>query len=338
MMASTQTKEQTSPLLEATNLVKRFSTRRSWTERTTITALSNFSFQVRAGETLAIVGESGCGKSTAGKIILGLIKPDEGLVRFQGDDLSEILAHSQKRYRRAVQIVFQNPLTAFNPMLTLQDALLDAMRLRDDLDSAQRRAESVRLMELVGLDADHLRRYPSEMSGGQLQRVGIARALASDPKIIFLDEPTSALDMSIRGQIVNLLLDLQAQFDLTYILVSHDMSVVRAMAHRVIVLYMGEAVEEGTVDQVLQHPLHPYTQALVSAARLGLAEDGTSRLHQVRGEALHLESSYLGCKLTRRCPYELPRCREETQHLLEIEPGHLVRCWRAQERSLPDIS
>jgi oligopeptide/dipeptide ABC transporter ATP-binding protein len=185
-------------------------------------------------------------------------------------------------------------------------------------------------LERVGLEKDYAGRFPSEMSGGQLQRVGVARALAPDPKMIFLDEPTSALDMSIRGQVINLLLDLQAEYDLAYVLVSHDLRVVRAMAHYVHVLYLGQVVEEGPVDQVLTRPLHPYTQGLLAATLVGRLDrvEPTSRL-RVRGEVLHLPPDYTGCKLTRRCPFETEKCRKETQQLAFTGPGQRVRCWRA---------
>ncbi len=324
-------------LLALEGLVKRFRVRQSWTRRTTVVALDGLSFAVQPGQTVALVGESGCGKSTAGKLLLGLMEADEGSIRFEGRPLPEILTQTPALYRRAVQIVFQNPLASFNPMLTIGASLLDGMRLRDDLSAAQRRAEAVRLLEVVGLNADFLERYPSEMSGGQLQRVSIARALASNPRVLFLDEPTSALDMSIRGQIVNLLVDLQARFGLAYVLVSHDLTVVRAMAHYVLVMYLGQVVEEGPVDAVLQAPRHPYTQGLLTATLLGREPSRESRATvRVRGEVLQLPPDYQGCKLTRRCPFETERCRAEPQPLAPIAPDHRVRCWFVRAQSAGD--
>jgi oligopeptide/dipeptide ABC transporter ATP-binding protein len=320
------------PLLEAHDLVKRFMVRQSLTRRIPITAVDGLSFAVTPGQTTALVGESGCGKTTAGKLLLGLMEPDEGAVYFRGRSLAQIMQETPLVYRRAAQMVFQNPLASFNPMLTVGATLLDAMRLRDDLGRAGRMAEAARLLQRVGLEADFAHRYPTEMSGGQLQRAGIARALASQPALIFLDEPTSALDMSVRGQIINLLLELQAEYRLAYILVSHDLTVVRALAHEVLVMYLGQVVEAGPVSQVLAHPLHPYTQGLLAATHLGrLAEQEQKRPLRVRGEVLQLPVGYQGCKLTRRCPFELERCRRQPQRLETVAPDHRARCWRALE-------
>jgi oligopeptide/dipeptide ABC transporter ATP-binding protein len=317
------------PILDFQGVVKRFHVRQTWTRRAVVTALNGLSFRVEAGRTVALVGESGCGKSTAGRILLGLMEADDGAIYFQGAVLREVLARAPDTYRRAVQIVFQNPLASFNPMLNIGATLADAMRLRKELNTAQRRAEIVRLLEVVGLDGSYAQRYPADMSGGQLQRVSVARALASNPKVIFLDEPTSALDMSIRGQIVNLLQDLQAEYNIAYVLVSHDLTVVRAMAHYIHVMYLGEVVEEGPVDTILENPRHPYTQALLSATLLGRIDgEQIAPAAQVRGEVLQLPPDYHGCKLTRRCPMELPACREFAQRLEAVSAGHYARCWR----------
>jgi len=235
-------------------------------------------------------------------------------------------------YLRAVQMVFQNPLASFNPMLTIGATLLDALRLRPKLDQAARQSEVARLLQRVGLERDFAQRYPSDMSGGQLQRVGVARALASQPKLLFLDEPTSALDMSVRGQIINLLLSLQRDEHLAYLLVSHDLSVVRIMAHTVLVMYLGQVVEEGPAVRVLSQPRHPYTQGLLAATRLGqLQADTSQRPLRVRGEVLQLPPKYRGCKLTRRCPFEVTRCQQEPQSLESVDVDHRVRCWRWRE-------
>jgi ABC-type oligopeptide transport system ATPase subunit len=256
MLAAGKSEDQ-APLLEARELTKRFQVRQSWTERISVTAVDRLSFRAEAGRTIALVGESGCGKTTVGKLVLGLMKPDQGAVYFRGRTLEEWAARAPSEYRRAVQMVFQNPLSSFNPMLSIGATLVDSMRLRSDLNRSARRDEAARLLERVGLPKEYAERFPSEMSGGQLQRVGVARALAPNPRMIFLDEPTSALDMSVRGQIMNLLLDLQSEYGLTYLLVSHDLRVVRAMAHYVHVMYLGQVVEEGPVEQVLTHPQHP---------------------------------------------------------------------------------
>lgn len=320
------------PILNLQGIAKRFQVRQSWTRHASVMAVDDVTFQVVRGRTVALVGESGCGKSTVGKILLGLVEPDSGEISFSGRPLSSVMRETPEQYRRAVQMVFQNPLTSFNPMLTIGDTLVDSMRLRRDLSQAALQAEAVRLLEVVGLNRDYVRRYPPDMSGGQLQRVSVARALATAPGVIFLDEPTSALDMSVRGQIVNLLLDLQARLDLAYVLVSHDLDVVRALAHYVLVMYLGQVVEEGPVDVVLSQPLHPYTQGLLAATLLGRAARALGQpVVRVRGEVLQLAPDYLGCKLTRRCPFELERCRQESQTLSLAVEDHRVRCWRAHD-------
>jgi oligopeptide/dipeptide ABC transporter ATP-binding protein len=318
------------PLVEVQNLTKRFTIRQSWTRRVVVTAVDGISFRVEPGRTMALVGESGCGKTTVGKLLLGLMKQDEGVISFRGRPLAEWTSHAPAEYRRAFQMVFQNPLASFDPMLNINSSLLDSMRLRGDLDRNSRQKEAIRLLARVGLEEDFAKRYPSEMSGGQLQRVGVARALAPDPRVVFLDEPTSALDMSIQGQIINLLLDLQMEYGFAYVLVSHDLRVIRAMAHTVLVMYLGQVVEEGSVTDVLTHPLHPYTQGLLAATLVGRSNQFEQKPKvRVRGEVLQLPADYKGCKLTRRCPFELDRCRREPQQLAEVLPGHHVRCWRA---------
>ncbi|MBW7883918.1 MAG: ATP-binding cassette domain-containing protein [Caldilineaceae bacterium] len=334
-MATDNSPPATKPILNLQGIAKRFQVRQSWTQRTSVIAVDDVTFQVIRGRTVALVGESGCGKSTVGKILLGLLEPDAGEISFQGRTLSSVTRETPEQFRRAVQMVFQNPLASFNPMLSIGDTLVDAMRLRHDLSQAAKQEEAVRLLEVVGLESDFMRRYPPDMSGGQLQRVSVARALATAPSVIFLDEPTSALDMSVRGQIVNLLLELQSTLDLAYVLVSHDLDVVRALAHYVLVMYLGQVVEEGPVDDVLSRPLHPYTQGLLSATLLGRAAREQGRpVVRVRGEVLQLSPDYTGCKLTRRCPFELERCRQEPQALQTLSMAgtdQRVRCWRAQE-------
>ena len=320
-------------LIEARDLTKRFLVRQSMTRHVVVTAVTRLSFRAESGRTIALVGESGCGKSTVGKLLLGLMKPDEGTVLYRGQRLDQWASNGQTEYRRAVQMVFQNPLAAFDPMMSVDASLRDAMRLRRDLDRGARAREARRLLERVGLGRDFVGRYPSEMSGGQLQRVGVARALASNPEAVFLDEPTSALDMSIQGQIINLLLDVQKEHSLAYVLVSHDLRVIRAMAHYILVMYLGQVVEEGPVDDVLRRPLHPYTPGLLAATLVGRGRPSEqTRKVRVRGEVLQLPPDYRGCKLTGRCQFEQGRCRQEHQRLEEILPQHRVRCWRALGR------
>ncbi|NMC13178.1 MAG: ATP-binding cassette domain-containing protein [Chloroflexi bacterium] len=334
MQAETPISIEEKPVLEAQSLIKKYRIRQSLTNRITITAVNGISFSVEAGETVALVGESGCGKTTVGKMLLGLLEPDNGIVFFNGLSLTEYKTKLRNEFRRGVQMVFQNPITSFNPMMSIGNTLIDSMRLRDDLSQTEKREEAIRLLQRVGLDPDYAKRRPSEMSGGQLQRVGVARALTTNPKVIFLDEPTSALDMSMRGQIINLLLDIQAELGLVYVLVSHDLRVVRAMAHYMLVIYLGQVMEEGTVEDIIQNPLHPYTKGLLAATLVGhVGETETKQRVRVHGEVLQLPADFHGCNLIQRCPFEKQRCRTELQTLEEVIPGRKVRCWQALDLS-----
>jgi oligopeptide/dipeptide ABC transporter ATP-binding protein len=321
-----------SALLEVEGLVKTYHVRHGLFKRGTLAAVSNVSFRVKRGETLALVGESGCGKSTIGRCILRLTPTDGGTIRFQGREVQHLSPGQFRPYRKLVQMVFQDPLGSFNPMMKISRALLEPLRLRGDLSEAERRAEVLKLLEHVKLESRFADLYPRQMSGGQLQRVGIARAIASQPELVFLDEPTSALDMSIRGQIVNLLLDLQQEKNLSYVLVTHDLRLVRSMANRVMMMYLGEVVEEGQVEELFTQPLHPYTRGLLAATLVGQKRAHRRRdTIQLKGEVLALSPGYVGCRLYSRCPLAQSRCAEEPQVLREIAPGRHVRCWRAEE-------
>lgn len=319
-------------LLQVERLVKTYNVRHGLFRRGVLTAVADVSFQMRRGETLALVGESGCGKSTIGRCILRLANPDGGTIRFQGQEIQQLSAGQFRPYRKHIQMVFQDPLGSFNPMMKINRTLLEPLRLRDTLSETERQSEVLRLLDHVKLESRFAELYPRQMSGGQLQRVGIARAIASQPELVFLDEPTSALDMSIRGQIVNLLLDLQQEENLSYVLVTHDLRLVRSMAQRVLVMYLGQVVEEGQVETLFTQPLHPYTRGLLAATLVG-----QSRMHrrrdtiQLKGEVLALSPGYVGCRLYSRCPFAQSRCAEEPQTLREITSGHQVRCWRAED-------
>lgn len=336
MSLPTTTASTTPPLLEVDELIKVYTVRRGLMRREPMTAVAGISFQVQPGETLALVGESGCGKSTTGKCILRLIDPDGGSIRFRGEPTHALPPAEFRRYRKHIQMVFQNPLTSFNPTMSIERALMEPLALREDLSEARRREEVYHLLEMVKLDKDFVTRYPRQMSGGQLQRVGIARALASQPQLVFLDEPTSALDMSVRGQVVNLLLDLQAEQHLSYVLVTHDLRLVQTMANRVLVMYLGEVVEEGKTEDIFAKPLHPYTQGLLAATLIGQKKRAkNSRTVRLRGEVPSVLPGFVGCKLYNRCPFAQERCLEP-QELREILPGRRVRCWQAL--NLPTVS
>jgi peptide/nickel transport system ATP-binding protein len=315
------------PLLRVENAVKRFVVRRRSLRRVMMTALDGVDLTVDEGETVGIVGESGSGKSTLGRAILHLLRLDGGRILFEGREIQGLDERAFRPLRAHLQMVFQNPLASFNPTMTIGDALIDAMRLLDRRGAREKRRRAIRLLAEVQLDERFATLFPYEMSGGQLQRVALARALAPEPRLIFLDEPTAALDMSIRGQIINLLLKLQRDTGLGFVFVSHDLRIIRYVADRVVVMYLGQIVESAAKTELFSAPRHPYTRALLAATRLG----GAGGRVALRGEALGLQGEGRGCRLAPRCPHVLKRCHDEPQSLFEIAPGHSVRCWRAAE-------
>jgi oligopeptide/dipeptide ABC transporter ATP-binding protein len=323
------------PLLEATNLVKHFPASRNLFGRPTsfVKAVDGVSFHVDAGETLALVGESGCGKSTVSRLVLRLIEPDAGQLRFEGRDLLALKPKELRAFRRQAQIIFQDPYASLNPRMTVGQILGEPLALHDLVPPAARRARIEELLRLVGLEPRVARRYPHEFSGGQRQRVAIARALAVDPKLIICDEPVSALDVSIRSQILNLLRDLQDRLGLSYIFVSHDLAVVKHIADRVAVMNLGGIVETAETQALFASPGHPYSRALLSAIPVPRPQAKRARLilHGEMPSALNPPS---GCRFHTRCPFTVERCRIEvpelsggTGHAIE----HLVACHRAAE-------
>jgi oligopeptide/dipeptide ABC transporter ATP-binding protein len=315
------------PILTVEGAIKRFVIHQRSLRRVMMTALDGVNLTVGYGETIGIVGESGSGKSTLGRAILHLLRLDAGRIVFEGREVQNLDERTFRPLRAHLQMVFQNPSTSFNPTMTIGDALLDAMRLLDNRGTREKRELAMRLLSEMHLDTRFATLYPYEMSGGQLQRVALARALAPEPKLIFLDEPTAALDMSIRGQIVNLLLGLQSQRGIAFIFVSHDLRVIRYVADWILVMYLGQVVETASKAAIFAAPRHPYTQALLAATRVG---DRRQRLG-LHGEAIGAEEERQGCRLASRCPHAVKRCAQEPQMLREIAPGHAVRCWRAEE-------
>jgi oligopeptide/dipeptide ABC transporter ATP-binding protein len=304
--------------MRVNDLHKEFRMRRG----ATVTAVDRISFELAAGETIGLVGESGCGKSTVGRCLLRLLNPDGGRIEFAGAEIQRLSQRELRPFRPRMQMVFQDPLGSTNPAFTVETTLDDALRQVTPSRSTRRRRIPT-LLDDVRLDRRFLQRHRNELSGGQLQRVGIARALASDPEFIFLDEPTSSLDLSVRGQIINLLADLQERHRLAYLFASHDLGVIRFLAHRVIVMYLGRVVEAGTAEQVFSAPAHPYTQALLAAA--GIA-DGEWPAAFARGEAHRRPGRPGGCIYADRCPFEHDRMDEEPP-LLTVGEGHVARCW-----------
>ena len=319
----------TRPLLEVRDLVKDYVSRDAKLRQRVVRAVDGVSFEVWPAETFAIVGESGSGKSTVGRVILKLTGATEGRVSLLGEDILELDEKRFRPLRRHLQMVFQDPLAAFDPKATIRSSLREFAEFGGDRTRSQQNEAIAEAIRNVGLPLGIADRRPSEVSGGQLQRLSVARSLLVGPRLLFLDEPTSSLDVSIRGQIVNLLTDLQESDGLAYLLVAHDLRVVYAMADRVAVMYLGQFVEIGARDQVYRQAEHPYTRGLLEAAQL----EEPPRLGEPVRLSGEISTDHLGspgCRLMPRCPYSESRCAQP-QALRATRAGHLVRCWKAVE-------
>jgi oligopeptide/dipeptide ABC transporter ATP-binding protein len=324
-------------LLEARNLVKHFVAERSVLGRpkSYVRAVDGVSFSLHAGETLALVGESGCGKSTVSRLVLRLLEPDAGDLRFEGRDLLAMDANELRAFRRDAQIIFQDPYASLNPRMTVGQILSEPLALHDLVPPHERRQRVDELLRLVGLEPRFSRRYAHEFSGGQRQRIAIARALAVEPKLIICDEPVSALDVSIRSQILNLLRDLQERLGLAYIFVSHDLAVVKHIADRVAVMNLGTIVETAEAQALFAAPLHPYSRALLSAIPVPKPRAKRSRM-VLQGEMPSALNPPPGCRFHTRCPHAIERCRHEFPQLVADASGHLTACHRAGELPAAD--
>jgi oligopeptide/dipeptide ABC transporter ATP-binding protein len=318
----------TAPVLEVEGLKKYFPIRASgilghriaW-----VKAVEGISFVILPGETLGLIGESGCGKTTTAKLILPQEKPSEGVIRFQGRNILDLQGEALMAYRRAVQVVFQDPYSSLSPRMRVRDIIAEPLEIHTKLSRAAIQERVAEVLELVGLQPDVAELFPHEFSGGQRQRIAIARALVTDTRLIVLDEPVSALDVSIRAQIMNQLEQLQAALGVSYLFIGHDLAGVAHISHRIAVMYLGQLVEIAETAELCARPLHPYTQALLIAALPAHPDDPRERL-AITGEIPSAVAPPSGCRFHTRCPSAMPRCAEEVPVRREMSPDHSVAC------------
>jgi oligopeptide/dipeptide ABC transporter ATP-binding protein len=324
-VSSTQLQEQ-NRLLKVRNLVKHFPVENS---DDVVRAVDDVSFDIREGETLGLVGESGCGKSTVGRCLLRLIEPTSGHVVFEGNEIVGLSSNEMRALRREMQIIFQDPYASLNPRMSIRSIISEPLKIHGIGNKREQRERVADLLQKVGLDPKYADRFPHEFSGGQRQRIGIARALALNPKLIVCDEPVSALDVSVQAQVVNLLQDLQSQLGLTYLFISHGLAVVEHISNRVAVMYLGKIVELADSVDLYKSPLHPYTQALLSAIPV---PDPTKKRERIvlKGDVPTPINPPSGCRFRTRCPIAIEECAKVVPELRELRPGHFAACIRAE--------
>ena len=320
-------------LLEVRNLKKYYSVKSGFLnkDRRSVKAVDGINLSVKQGEILGIVGESGCGKSTLGRSILRLIEPTSGEVIFEGTNICGLKKEEMRLKRREMQIVFQDPGASLNPRLTVGEIIGEPLEVFHICEGKEKEERIYKLMDLAGINRAYINRFPHEFSGGQRQRLGIARALAVNPKLIICDEPVSALDVSIRAQVLNLIKELKDKLNLTYIFISHDLSVVHHICDRVAVMYLGRVVEIADKKQIYENPVHPYTKALLSAIPMPDPEVKRERII-LQGDVPNPADPPSGCHFHKRCPYAKKECSETVPPFVTVEPGHQVLCWLAEEQ------
>ncbi len=319
-----------STLIEVKGLKKYFETSKG-----ELHAVDDVNMAFEEGTTMGVVGESGCGKSTLARTIVHLHNPSDGQILYKGQDITYPNKHELRKLREDIQIIFQDPYSTLNPRYTVEDTFKEPLVLSKKYDSASLDKQITRLMDMVGISGKLRMAYPHELSGGRRQRVGIGRALAMNPKFIACDEPVASLDVSIQAQVINLLQDLQKEFGLTYMFVSHDMSVIRHISTNISVMYLGQLVETGPTDELLEKPLHPYTKALISAIPTTDIHHRRERI-QLKGELMSPINPKPGCRFAPRCPYATEACNQ-AQHLEEIAPGHFVSCCHVRDLNKTEL-
>ena len=331
-------------ILEVRNLTKHFPIKRGLLKRTVgmVKAVDDVSFDIRTGETLGLVGESGCGKTTTSRCLLRAIEPTSGEIMFRTAEGNEVnvatLPNREMRpLRREMQMIFQDPFSSLNSRMSLLDIVGEPLLVHGMTNRQERQDRVAELLRLVGLRPEYMQRYPHAFSGGERQRIGIARALALHPRLVVADEPVSALDVSVQAQVINLLMDLQSEFGLTYLFVAHDLSVVKQISDRVVVMYVGKIVEMANTEEMFANPKHPYTEALLAAVPVPDPRARRQDRKLLQGEVANPANPPSGCYFHPRCPYVQDVCRTETPSLQEVSPGHYASCHRVQELELAGI-
>ena len=315
------------PLIELKNVKIHFPQNKGF-EKGYLRAVDGITFDINAGETVGLVGESGCGKSTLGKAVVGLLNATDGEILYHGQNIKNLKKQDKKDYRKNVQMVFQDPAASLNPRLKIIDIVMEPLLNNVKMSKAEKKELALKMIETVGLPKDAANRYPHEFSGGQQQRIGIARSLVLNPEFIVCDEAVSALDVSVQAQILNLLKELKNRYNLTYLFISHNLSVVKHMCDKIVVMYLGRAVEIGTAQQIFENPLHPYTKALISAIPIAGRTERSDRI-VLSGDLPSPTEEIIGCPFLNRCFECEQKCNNFEFNLIEVEEGHFVSCAKA---------